>query len=288
LARGELLVDQDAASLRTRGFEPLATILHPVRKTEASIIRAEAHALAERDIVALTWNPLGFLVLCLSAELRAHAARLLSQEEVERKLDNLLARNLFLDETTRAKISRPRLTQVLRGLLAEQVSIRDMRRVLEAILSCDYVAADETELIVFDERIGRREVPSSGTTPSCADLMTCARRALKSYLSHKYTAGQSALTACPLDHELERQLIQGANGAAPLSESEIDQIIGAIRVVLAKKAPSESLTILTGSEARRPFRQVIEKVFPDLPVVAYQELSPSINITPIGKISLSN
>lgn len=44
------------------------------------------------------------------------------------------------------------ITRVLRGLLAEQNSIRNLRAILERILQFEAIRADSDKLIVFDDR----------------------------------------------------------------------------------------------------------------------------------------
>ena len=45
--------------------------------------------------------------------------------------------------------------------------------------------------------------------------------------------------------------------------------------------------ILTTLEARRKLRRLVEKELPSLAILAYQELSPDVNIQPVGRLDLT-
>ena len=126
-------------------------------------------------------------------------------------------------------------------------------------------------------------------TPNVSDLTAAqladfVRTLLRRYISHKYTRGSSALIVYLLGPAIERRV--GDIGAQPLSEDEEKKMRGAIHQEIGDVAPTAvSPVILTTFETRRPLKKTIEHEFPRLAVLNYQEVSPEMNIQPIGRIS---
>ena len=68
----------------------------------------------------------------------------------------------------------------------------------------------------------------------------------------------------------------------PLTNDEIAQLKQAVRSEIGTEA---NPVILTTLGVRREFRELIESEFPQVAVLAYQELSPDLNIQPVARIS---
>ena len=123
-------------------------------------------------------------------------------------------------------------------------------------------------------------------------LTEYVRAALKRYISHKYTRGQSTLIVYLLDPQIEetvRSSVQHTSSGSYLAlEPEITQeILAAVRNEVGNLPPSaQQPVVLTTMEIRRYFRKLVELEFPHLAVLSYQELSPEMNIQPIARISL--
>jgi type III secretory pathway component EscV len=95
------------------------------------------------------------------------------------------------------------------------------------------------------------------------------------------------MTTCLVDPEVEKMLAADENGRAPLNESDCERILAAAKAEIQAHPEGVLFTVLTTTEARRPFRELLAPVYPWLPVVAYQELSPDLNIQPVARISLA-
>lgn len=103
------------------------------------------------------------------------------------------------------------------------------------------------------------------------------------YLSHRYTRGQSSLTVLLLDPAVEQRIV--ASGARPLTLEEREQLWSAVEAEY-KGRHAANVVILTDLQIRRALRSLLKPRFPGLPVLAYQELSPTLNIQPVARISL--
>jgi type III secretion protein V len=105
---------------------------------------------------------------------------------------------------------------------------------------------------------------------------------MKRYISYKYTRGNSTLPVYLIAPEIEARLNQIE--AQPLNNEERGKLIGGV-LKEARYSPSAIPVILTSIETRRVLRKLLEREFPWLAVLSYQELSPEMNIQPLARIS---
>ena len=88
-----------------------------------------------------------------------------------------------------------------------------------------------------------------------------------------------------IDHEIETRMSQIDD--KPLTNEENRRLIKAISDEVGDLPPTaQNPVILTTLEIRKRLRKLIEKEFPYLAVLCYQELSPDLNIQPITRISM--
>jgi type III secretion protein V len=160
------------------------------------------------------------------------------------------------------------ITDVLQRLVGEQISIRDMRTILEALVEW---GQREKDPIILTEHM---------------------RSALSRYITHKFSGGQNIIPAYLLAKEIEdaiRGAVRQTSGASylALSPDLHRQIIASMRNVIGK-AGQHGLppVMLAPMDIRRFMRKIVEREFPDLPVLSYQELEPSSNVQPLDRIKL--
>lgn len=161
-----------------------------------------------------------------------------------------------------------KLTEVLRRLLNENISIRNLRDVFEAITD---VGSREKDVVMLTEQV---------------------RMALKRHISHRFTNENRSMRAILVHPELEenlRQAIresgqQGAQGVSLPPES-LKQLQRQI-VDLTRNQPSHGspLVMLCSVDVRRHLRRLLEEDHHGLPVLSFQELAGDIQVEPIGRI----
>ncbi len=191
----------------------------------------------------------------LRGVLRTRAADLLGLQEVQGLLEGLEAQFPVLVKEALQKVPLPLLTDVLRRLLQEGVSIRDLRAILEALVS-----------------------PT--TEGDAAALAERCRQALRRYLSHKF-APTGPLYAYLVDPAVEEVLrAAGPRGLAPDPE-RVAEILEGVRQV----AQGGQAVLLTAPDVRRSLRRLCEGAFPDVAVLTYGELDGVLQIRPIGRLS---
>jgi type III secretion protein V len=187
--------------------------------------------------------------------LRARAAGLLGIQEVQGLLDGLEAQAPTLVKEALQKVPLPLLTEVLRKLVEEQVSIRNMRAILEALVA----PTTEGDATALAER---------------------CRQALYRYLSHKF-APSGPLFAYLVDPEIEETLRSaGPRGPAPSPERVAEILEGVKRV-----ATGGQTVLLTAPDVRRTLRKLCESAFPDVAVLTYGELDMNLQIRPLGRLA---
>ncbi|MFP2929039.1 flagellar biosynthesis protein FlhA [Pyxidicoccus sp. 3LG] len=224
--------------------------------TDRAISRVpeSGRALLETAQVALR-RPGELLADHLRSVLRARAADLLGLQDVQGLLEGLEAQSPVLVKEALQKVPLPLLTDVLRKLLQEGVSIRDLRAILEALVS----PTTEGDAVALAER---------------------CRQALRRYLSHKF-APTGPLYAYLVDPEVEEVLrATGTRGPAPDPERVAEILEGVRQVATGGRA-----VLLTAPDVRRPLRRLCEGAFPDVAVLTYGELDGTLQVRPIGRLS---
>ena len=265
--RQKCLVNDTPDRLRLLGIEA-EPAQNPANGNACGWISADQRKLAE-DAGLTTWDAPGYIVLHLSAVLRKNAAEFVGIQETQNMLEQLeQAFPALVKEVVPKAVSPFQLTDILRRLVEEEISIRDLRNILQALAEWGPV---ENDTVMLTEYV---------------------RAALKRYISHKYTRGQSTLIVYLLDPQIEetvRSSVQHTSSGSYLAlEPEITQeILAAVRNEVGNLPPSaQQPVVLTTMEIRRYFRKLVELEFPHLAVLSYQELSPEMNIQPIARISL--
>jgi type III secretion protein V len=191
----------------------------------------------------------------LAALLRRRAALLFGIQELQALLDALEPTAPALVKEVLAKVPLPLLTEVLRKLVEEEVSIRNLRVILEALVS----PATEGDAAALAER---------------------CRQALHRSLTHRVAPG-GLLYAYLLDPSVEAALREGGPRGLALDPEKVTAILEAVKRV----ATGGRVVVLTAPDVRRTFRKLCEGAFPDVAVLTYAELDVDLQIRPVGRIS---
>ncbi|HEX5745059.1 MAG TPA: type III secretion system export apparatus subunit SctV [Archangium sp.] len=224
--------------------------------TGKPISRVSAEARARLELAQVPLRSAGELIAeHLRSIIRARSAGFLGIQEVQGLLDGLEAQAPTLVKEALQKVPLPLLTEVLRKLVEEQVSIRNMRAILEALVA----PTTEGDATALAER---------------------CRQALSRYLSHKF-APSGPLFAYLVDPEIEETLRSGGpRGPAP-SPERVAEILEGVKHI----ASGGQTVLLTAPDVRRTLRKLCEGAFPDVAVLTYGELDMNLQIRPLGRLS---
>lgn len=256
---------------------------NPVTGAECAIVNVDGRAICEAAGLT-TWTPSGYAVLCASAIVRRHAGAFMTANVTAAYSSTLSESFPDLVDHVGNTFEDVDVTRILRLLLDEEISIRDLRNILEALLAVNAVTwADPSEFIIFAPDTGLQCIIAPGRTRDelrAADYCDAIRTAMRAYLGHKYTRGGNTLVYL-LSPVIERRIV----GTGGLSPGERRQLLDAVWNEVGDLPPTARIpVILTTNTVRRPLRELIAREFPQVAVLSYQELSPEMNIQPIARI----
>ena len=204
----------------------------------------------------------------LSMVLSRHAQSFIGLQESKFLLDKMEERAPDLVREATRLLPVQRISDIFQRLVSEQVSIRDLRAILEAVIEW---APKEKDVIMLVENV---------------------RSALKRQISYRYASGQNILPALLLDPQFEetvrKSIRQTSVGAFLAMPPEVTQrFMVALLTALGKQQDRQHRPVLLASiDIRRYLRRMIEAEHYELAVLSYQELTPEISVQPVDKILL--
>jgi type III secretion protein V len=286
LQPGECLVNDTVERLRLLNVQARRAE-NPVIGQPSSIVNAEYKPMLEAAGL-ITWDPIRFFILCFTATLRKYGAFLLDRETVDAQLEQLRLAFPTLVEAARARWPVEQITGVLRALASEEISIRNLRQILERLLDFDFRTPDSSRYLVLDDRpYTPRGVDGGGDAPS---LVSFVRAGLKREVGHKYARGTNTLVAYVLDAEIEALVSRQQKAPTDddiLDERDFDRIAEAIQTEIALLPSTAEVPVILTTETARPrLRELMAAEFPRVSVVSYTELVSELNVQPVARISL--
>ena len=214
-------------------------------------------------------DPASVLVTHLSDSLKRFAYLILEREGTQRLLDLIKDKNpTLVSELLPDLVNVGIIQRTLQNLLREKVSIKNLTLILETIADMAPVTK----------------------TPD--DLSEQARKRLGMYFVKELESDKNKLTALTFEPKLEQSLLQRVKRSqfdvGMVMDPEVTQGILAELEPKIDEMSSAGLTpvIVTTSELRLAFRRFMEPSFPQLTVLAYQEIPSETYIEPFGAISL--
>ncbi len=247
LPDGTLFTLGNPTDLKAAGID--ATPAQDALGRQLGVVTMDKEELNARGIPSRTRREL--LVEHLALLLRKRAASFLGVQEVSASLATLEAQSPALVKEALQKVPLPLLTDVLKKLLHEQVSIRNLRAILDALVS-----------------------PS--TEGDAVQLAEKCRAALSRQISHQF-AQNGPLFAWLVDPAVEETLRQGGAALDPTDAGAI--IEGVKRVARQGKG-----VLLSSPDVRRLLRRLIEGAFPEVAVLTFSELDPELQVRPVGRL----
>jgi hypothetical protein len=267
---------------------PCESALNPLGGECAIIEDKNGAAQRCRDLGLEPVDPLSFVDVHLRTEIRNNAAALLNEEVLKYALN--LAR-LNSSAAVTAALGRFNLTtlgQILRNLLGEDISIKDLRNILEVLLSAAGTTdVDTPRFLVISPVAGRvfpgpqRLLAKELDSESYAD---CTRMSLRRYITRKYLAFSDELNAYVIDPELESAIRKISFS----SHEHVDLLRALLEAGVVKSYRNGGMPVILAQPAtRRSLQRLIEKELPQSAVLNYYELLPGIKIKEVGRISRS-
>ncbi|WP_028057391.1 flagellar biosynthesis protein FlhA [Candidatus Solirubrobacter pratensis] len=222
--------------------------------------RAEAEALGWTVV-----DPESVVITHLTETIRANASELLTRQETRQLLDKLKEVNAaVVDEVVPDVLSLGEIQRVLQALLRENVSIRDLGAVIEAV-------GDKARL-----------------TRDPAMLAEYARQALGRTIVAPYLDADATLHAIALDpafeQELAEALVQTADGEfLAIDPARAQGLVQACAVQVEHSlAQGGRPVLLCSARVRRHLRRLVEQRLPQLAVCSYNEVAPGVGVETVA------
>ena len=254
--RGEILVE--GMDVIEPAYGERAKWIHESLKGEAELL---GYTVVEDIIVLLTH---------LTEIIRVNAHELLGRQELKVMLDQLKDEHPNLvEDVLEQQLPLGDVLKVLKGLLKEGVSIRDLATILE----------------VLEEYAPR--------TKNVEQLIEFVRAGLSRSLALPYLNEEHKLDFIALHPALENTLIQSAKQTSQgiffdISPETRDKLVEGIQfqIELANRKQKEPVLVVDAS-IRPVFRRLIEKDCPMLPVLTMREISSQIETELIGMVTVN-
>jgi flagellar biosynthesis protein FlhA len=212
---------------------------------------------------------LSVLLTHLSEVIRNNLAQLLSYKDMRALLDRLDPEyKRLIDDLCPSQISYSGLLAILKLLLAERVSIRNLHLILEAI-------AEIAPHVRRSEQVAEH-VRTRLAQQICGDLsengvLNVVRLGNRWDLAFHQSLKRDAKGEV-IEFDADPRLI----------EQFATEAAAAIRKITEK---GTHVVLAVAPEARPYVRMILERVFPTLPVLSHVEVARSVEIRPLGAIS---
>ena len=203
----------------------------------------------------------------LSEVIRKNGAELLTRQEVQKLTDMVKETSPAVVNDLLASLSLGEIQKVLQNLIREQIPIRDLVTIFEAL--ADY-----------------------GKMSRSVDFLTeRAREALSRLISLKIQGPDGVITAATLSPNWEQKITAGVDGDLArgwqlnLDPREVQRMIAAISkamdLMIAKNLPP---VLLVHPDVRLIVRRLIEGSITNIFVVSYNEITRGVQIKTVGMV----
>jgi type III secretion protein V len=259
-----LLQRIDAARL-----EAIGTDIRPAtfgRDFPLSYWTGRAHAESARQLGAEVFSGIDIFSTHLSTILERHAFEFIGLHEVCTLFEALEKSCPDLVKEIDRLSPRPRIADVLQRLVSEGIPIRNLKGIVETLTRW---SSKEKDAVVLTEYV---------------------RADMKRQITHKYTQGKKVLSAYLLapavEETLRASVRQTSSGSyIVLDPKQTERLMVAVRDTIDD---FDDLTIrpviLAAMDVRRYMRKLIEREYPELAVIAYQELQADVQVQSVGQI----
>ena len=241
---------------REPAFGVAATWIAPALQNEAL---AKAYAVVDQTSVLATH---------LAEVIKQHGPELLTRNETKRLLDRLAdTQPKLVEELTPKLLSLGEVQKVLQQLLREQVSIRDLATILEALID------------------------AAAVTKNPVLLVEATRQSLGRALVRPLLTPEGSLRVLALDGSLEEELSRAFNPQAASSPQSLAlqpplarRILDGLRRLLGEQANMMNPVLLCPTPARFHLKRLLEPFLPKMVVLSPGEIPPMVPVQTVATL----
>ncbi|HIJ86545.1 MAG TPA: flagellar biosynthesis protein FlhA [Desulfuromonadales bacterium] len=206
----------------------------------------------------------------VSEIVKRYSHELIGRQELQQLLDNVAATApKVVDELIPNLLSLGTVLRVVKSLLKEGVSIRDMRTILESLADYASLTKDPDVLTEF------------------------VRQSLGRFIVDQYKIEDETLLLATIDREVEDMIAEAIQPSdqgnfLALEPAVAQQIISSVRSMSERFSSSGAQPVLLASPSiRRHVRKLIERFVPHMAVLSHNEIPQNVKIQSLGVVSLN-
>lgn len=270
IAKGELLLDHYMAMSPGVDDENISGIetIEPAFGLPALWISEDMKEQAELSGYTVV-DPPSVVSTHLTEVIKRHAHELLGRQETKQLIDHMNeSYPTLVEDVTPNPLQTGDIQKVLRKLLQEKVSIRNLPIVFESL--ADY-----------------------GQMTKDTDLLTeYVRQALSRQITSQYVSEGEPLYVLTVGGSVEKLLAdaiqQTEHGAfLNLDPEQAQKVVEVIMKEVERMQETGRMPLLLCSPAVRMYvRHLIERYIPQVPVLSYNELEPTVEVQSIGVVNI--
>ena len=269
VARGEVLPGYYLAMGELTGTkEPGIPTREPAFGLPAWWVTAAEKEKAEREGFTVV-DPATVLATHLTEVIKKHAAEILSRQQLEIMLETTRKENpALVNEVVPGIIAPLDLKKILGNLLHEGVSVRDLTTILETVGNYGRLTKDTDTLTEYVRQSLGRQISRS--------------------LSPEGRPVQALTLDRSIEEAVEKSLQQTEQGTFLAMEPQVaEHILASLKEELKRIPPGQGPPVVLASPlVRFYFKRLVERAFPQLVVVSYNELDPDLTVDVLGRVSL--
>ena len=203
----------------------------------------------------------------LSELIKTHGYELLGRQETQNLLDNLAKEYpKLVEELVPNLLSLGVVMRVLQNLLREEVSIRDLRTILETLADWAPVVQDPDQLTEHVRTILARSI------------------------SNSYSEDGQILEVMTFDRDVENKIQEALHSTEQgtylaLEPGFAQELINSLKKALQNVAGTTPVLLCTPA-IRLYVKRLTERYLPSLAIISHNEIAPHLKVRSIGTVSV--
>jgi flagellar biosynthesis protein FlhA len=270
VANGEILLDHYLAM--SPGIEDDAIVgietIEPSFGLPALWITEDIRERAELSSYTVV-DPPSVVATHLSEVVKRYAHELLGRQDTKALIDNVKEQaQALVEEVVPSVLSVGDIQKVLQKLLKEKISIRNLISILEALADYGRYTKDTDLLTEYVRQSISRQITLQFSEPGQPLRVITAGPGLEKVISDsiQHTEQGSYLAMDPeISQKIYRSLSDQMNRLMNMGHPPL---------------------LLTSPTIRMYMRQLIERMFPDIPVLSYNEIESDVELQSLGVVNL--
>ena len=271
IARGSLMAGQylAMATLPTAETLPGMPTTEPAFGLPAIWIDG-AHKERAETLGYTVVDPASVMATHLTEVIKAHAPEILTRQDTRNLLDNLKKDYpALVDDLIPNNLALGEVQEVLKNLLSERVSIRDLVTILETISTLAHNGIKDPDL-----------------------LSESTRRILARAISNQHRAADGIIHVITLSPHVEKILSDALGDLSQGFTFNLDPRLAQQLLEVAAKHMEELAyqgylpLVLCSATVRLAFKRLTERALPNLTVLSYSEIAPGVEVRAEGLIKL--